>query len=212
MGRPYWAIDPQWAWLMLQSIEYMRIKNTIYPTKSDKWKVFKIFWAKYFEEWARQWPSPGLNAVVKEEPLSEGELCNDDDLPESDGDNAPKQKQTGKQKGPLTVRTVRVQSRVMRNNAHFNISGSSNGSTITLAPSKVKANQQNLICPARRSPSGRRTRHIRTSIMTPDFEISLSQNTPIIWQAILKKPRRRRPSLRFATAAYASCWNWSPRM
>lgn len=110
MGRPYWATDLQWAWLMPQAIEYMRIRNVTYAKKSDKSKAFKIFWTEYFSEWARQWPSPGLTSVVHEELLSGDETSSDsdNDTPAKDGEDAPKkQKQASKKNETLTVRTVR---------------------------------------------------------------------------------------------------------
>ncbi|KZP29502.1 hypothetical protein FIBSPDRAFT_988802 [Athelia psychrophila] len=103
MGRPYWATDPQWTWLVAKAIVYMSIKTATYATKQERSKAFKVFWANYFEEWTRQWPNPGLTAVVKEEPLSDDELS-DNDTPEKEGEDRPPQKHGRKKKEPLTVR------------------------------------------------------------------------------------------------------------
>lgn len=90
---------------MAQATEYMRIKAATYATKQDKSKAFKIFWATYFEEWTRQWPNPGLNTAVKDEPLSDDELS-DKETPEQEGEDPPPKDHGRKKKGPLTVRIV----------------------------------------------------------------------------------------------------------
>lgn len=66
MGRPHWATDPQWAWLMVKVIEYAKLKNS--ATKEPN--VFKIFWRNFFDEWARQWPSPALMEIVKHDEVA----------------------------------------------------------------------------------------------------------------------------------------------
>jgi hypothetical protein len=82
MGRPAWAADDQWAWLKDQATAYALIKGTNATTS---------FWPTYLKEWARQWPVPALDEVVRLESAdsaNDGNSIGTDDANDESAPNA----------------------------------------------------------------------------------------------------------------------------
>lgn len=65
MGRPHWASEEQWAWLMSQAVEYrdFQAKKKAAFGKSLSEQPTK-FWPRFLEQWSEKWPEPPLHELV----------------------------------------------------------------------------------------------------------------------------------------------------
>lgn len=98
MGRPTWATEEQYAWLVTQSDEFKTLQGIKKARKGSKENdltdPIPKFWPVFFTRWAQKWPEPTLKSFVND---SQPSTNKEEALPDDDmltGTHAPSEPPT----------------------------------------------------------------------------------------------------------------------